>query len=138
MFYFFLSLIIRFLSILYQSVPFLKPSQYYHINVNSSIIIWYSSRLMRCFFSLSQLLLCFFPLFATNVIYCYGNNSSAQVVFCILGDSFVFVLLYFFYYVYAWCHIFTNTFLCDLLFHFGSRNTLFFQNICEWWWCSKN
>lgn len=50
MFYFFRSLIIRFLSILYQSVPFLKPSQYYHINVNSSIIIWYSSRLMRCFF----------------------------------------------------------------------------------------
>lgn len=50
MFYFFLSLIIRFLSMLYQSVPFLKPSQYYHINVNSSIIIWYSSRLMRCFF----------------------------------------------------------------------------------------
>lgn len=101
--------------LLYQSVLFLKPSQYYHINVNSSIIL---------FISLDAVLFC------SNVAYCYGNNSSAQVVFCISGDSFFFFswqLFVFFFYLttirFFFCSIFSLRNV--LLFNFGSINTTF-------------
>lgn len=127
MFYFFLSLIIRFLSILYQSVLFLKPSQYYHINVNSSIIIWYSSRLMRCFFPFLNCCCVFFSSFRYECHLLLWKQLFSSSGFLHFGWQFCFCTPVFFYYDYAWCHIFMNTFLCDLLFHFGSRNTLFFS-----------